>query len=73
MIHISLFYQLADTWNKNIVCQNDSISLDCEDGKILNIVSAIYGRTDGSTCKVGPILTTECFSTRSMDIISKRF
>lgn len=54
-----------------IVCEGDAMYLTCPTGKTLQIVSAIYGRSESgdNVCPHNSIQTTSCSSTSSSAIV----
>ncbi|XP_072042879.1 uncharacterized protein [Amphiura filiformis] len=50
------------------VCEDDILHLGCEEGRFINVTSAIYGRQDGIDCP-GPVQTTNCVAGNSLQVV----
>ncbi|XP_078602190.1 uncharacterized protein LOC144876595 isoform X2 [Branchiostoma floridae x Branchiostoma japonicum] len=53
-----------------LVCEHQTVSLQCPDGQQIRVVSASYGRTDETVCG-GPVHTTRCSSRTSLSVMKK--
>ena len=53
-------------------CENGHLSITCNDGSIIHIRYANYGRLDRTICMQEPILTDSCVAKRSLEIVGKR-
>ncbi|XP_035682150.1 uncharacterized protein LOC118419725 isoform X2 [Branchiostoma floridae] len=53
-----------------LVCEHQTVSLQCPDGQQIRVVSASYGRTDETVCG-GPVHTTRCSSRTSLTVMKK--
>jgi len=45
---------------KAVACEHNPVTLTCPAGQRVDIVKAFYGRTDGTTCPVGRLYSTNC-------------
>ena len=69
----------ADGVVGTITCENESVILNCFDGKVINVIEANYGRTDASTCPVttssstAKTTNTSCISTTTLSKIKRDF
>lgn len=43
-----------------VACENTQTTLSCDDGQVIAVNSAFYGRKDATTCPHPSIQTTEC-------------
>ena len=51
------------------VCEHDNFHLACNQGQVISIHSALYGRQTSSVCSEGPIETHSCAATSSLDVV----
>ncbi|XP_043103727.1 L-rhamnose-binding lectin CSL2-like isoform X2 [Puntigrus tetrazona] len=53
----------------SLVCEHANNTLACDDGTVIHVVSANYGRTDDSTCSAGrpasQVTKTNCYSSNT--------
>ncbi|XP_078592870.1 uncharacterized protein LOC144871366 [Branchiostoma floridae x Branchiostoma japonicum] len=52
------------------VCEHETLSLRCPTGQYINIISALYGRILPSSVCGRPVLTTNCNSTKSLEVVT---
>jgi len=56
-----------------IACENESISISCESGFLINVLSANYGRTERQSCPIsgnaGASSNTDCVATGSFSLV----
>jgi len=48
------------TVKKAVACEHNPVTLTCPAAQRVDIVKAFYGRTDGTTCPVGRLYSTNC-------------
>ncbi|XP_077978220.1 uncharacterized protein LOC144433736 [Glandiceps talaboti] len=58
-------YALA---HKKVACEHDELKIKCESG-IISVVQANYGRTDPNVCPSRNMITTDCYSDTSLEIM----
>ncbi|XP_042618642.1 L-rhamnose-binding lectin CSL2-like [Cyprinus carpio] len=58
----------------SIVCEHESTALNCDDGTVISIHSANYGRTDSTTCSTGrpasQLAKTDCYALNSQTVVT---
>ncbi|CAH1267833.1 CPAMD8 [Branchiostoma lanceolatum] len=55
-----------------LACEHQTLSANCPAGKVIRIVSALYGRTQPEAVCAGPVYTTQCRSTTSLTVVQGR-
>ncbi|XP_072043331.1 uncharacterized protein [Amphiura filiformis] len=49
------------------VCEGETLHLECEESRFIDVTFAIYGRRDGTVCN-GPVQTTNCAAGNSLEV-----
>ncbi|XP_077977208.1 L-rhamnose-binding lectin CSL3-like isoform X2 [Glandiceps talaboti] len=70
--YLSVGYDCVDkVQGPVVVCEHDTISLSCDNGGLLSVLTASYGRHDGVTCPSPFMLTTTCEATNSLTVVQQ--
>ncbi|XP_043103143.1 L-rhamnose-binding lectin CSL2-like [Puntigrus tetrazona] len=68
------YFCLPHEVRSSLVCEHETSSLTCDEGTVIHIQSANYGRTDGSTCSTGrpasQIAKTDCYALNSHSVVA---
>ncbi|XP_056335166.1 rhamnose-binding lectin-like [Danio aesculapii] len=68
------YYCLPPEVRSSAVCENAIANFQCDDGSLLHIHAANYGRTDNSTCAAGrpasQIAKTDCYASNSQTLVA---
>ncbi|XP_037039231.1 L-rhamnose-binding lectin CSL3-like [Bradysia coprophila] len=73
--YLQVEYQCTETESRPkraIACEHSNLEIECERGERISVLQANYGRTTRRTCSNngnGPVLTTNCKSQRSVEIV----
>ena len=75
---LSVFF--ASSFTTDIIisrqaCERSSVQLECEPGKAISVISAMYGRQSLEICPNGPIQlinTTSCAAANSLTIVRQK-
>ena len=54
------------------VCEGSEAKLRCPDGRVIHIVSAMYGRQNDHTCPDDPIKETNCSCHDSLETVTSK-
>ena len=52
------------------VCEGSEVELECPDGRVIHIVSAMYGRQDTDTCHRNQTEETNCLCHDSLETVT---
>jgi len=66
LLSVAAVSMLSGVSAMQTACEHQTLNLACAAGETLNIRSANYGRSDGSTCPHSSILTTSCSAASSL-------
>ncbi|XP_021323826.1 L-rhamnose-binding lectin CSL3 [Danio rerio] len=68
------YYCLPPEIRSSAVCENAIANFKCEDGSLIHIHAANYGRTDSSTCAAGrpasQTAKTNCYASNSQTLVA---
>ncbi|XP_048067226.1 L-rhamnose-binding lectin SML-like isoform X1 [Megalobrama amblycephala] len=68
------YFCLPSVLRTSVICEHANNTLKCEQGAVIHIHTANYGRTDRSTCsvrrRVSQTTKTDCYSSNSMEIVT---
>ncbi|XP_043103356.1 L-rhamnose-binding lectin CSL3-like [Puntigrus tetrazona] len=68
------YFCIPSEVRSNLVCEHETSVLTCDEGTVIHIQSANYGRTDGSTCSTGrpasQIAKTDCYALNSHSVVA---
>ncbi|KAK7135451.1 hypothetical protein R3I94_014196 [Phoxinus phoxinus] len=68
------YFCLPSALRSSVICENANNTLICEQGTVINIHTANFGRTDRSTCSVrrpaSQTAKTDCYSSNSLAIVT---
>ncbi|XDV48610.1 hypothetical protein PO909_018000, partial [Leuciscus waleckii] len=68
------YFCLPTALSSSVICENANNTLICEQGTVINIHNANYGRTDLSTCSIrrpdSQTAKTDCYSSNSQAIVT---
>ncbi|KAK2898936.1 hypothetical protein Q8A67_010354 [Cirrhinus molitorella] len=68
------YFCLPPAVRSNMVCEHETSTLTCDNGTVIRIHSANYGRTDGTTCCAGRPATelakTDCYALNSQTVVA---
>ncbi|GLV34931.1 Calcium-independent receptor for alpha-latrotoxin [Carabus blaptoides fortunei] len=59
----------TDIVSDNLKCERKTARLECEQGKVIRILDANFGRKSRIICPDGPVYTTDCHSKNSLPIV----
>uniref|UniRef100_A0A8C2FYE8 SUEL-type lectin domain-containing protein n=1 Tax=Cyprinus carpio TaxID=7962 RepID=A0A8C2FYE8_CYPCA len=76
--YIYIFYLLYNispfTVGSSLVCEHETSAMTCDDGTVIRIHSANYGRTDSTTCSTGrpasQLAKTDCYALNSQTVVT---
>ncbi|KTF77884.1 hypothetical protein cypCar_00025835 [Cyprinus carpio] len=68
------YYCLPPGVRSSLVCEHETSAMTCDDGTVIRIHSANYGRTDSTTCSTGrpasQLAKTDCYALNSQTVVT---
>lgn len=62
----------AEIGKTSTACEHKTLKLECRAGTIVKINSAVYGRSDRTTCTHPAMSNTNCAATQSLNLVGKQ-
>ncbi|XP_073675404.1 rhamnose-binding lectin-like [Garra rufa] len=68
------YFCLPPGVRSSLACEHETSALTCDNGTVISIHSANYGRTDGSTCSAGrpasQLAKTDCYASNTQTVVA---